>query len=285
MSKLIVLKGLPASGKSTYAKELVAQGYKRVNKDELRLLIDDGKWSRENEKAIKNLETLMVNNLLANGFNVVVDDTNFAYEEHWKYCSENFGGGDFEVKFFDVPLMECIERDSKRGEKSVGSKVIHRMYEQYLKPKLVEYNPHLPDCYIFDIDGTLAKMDGRSPYDYTKVWTDKANRDIANMFRLLHLVKTASGLTNNKMFALSGREDSCMEQTKLWANHNDIRWDKLFMRKTGDNRDDAIIKKEIYEAEIKGKYNVLMVFDDRNRVVDMWRSLGITCCQVDYGFF
>ena len=50
MSKLLILKGLPASGKSTYAKELVSKGWKRVNKDDLRSMIDGGKWSKKNEE-------------------------------------------------------------------------------------------------------------------------------------------------------------------------------------------------------------------------------------------
>lgn len=45
------------------------------------------------------------------------------------------------------------------------------------------------------------------------------------------------------------------------------------------------MKKEIYEKYIKGKYNVMGVFDDRDRVVEMWRSIGLTCFQVDYGKF
>lgn len=41
------------------------------------------------------------------------------------------------------------------------------------------------------------------------------------------------------------------------------------MRKTGDSRKDFLIKKEIYENELKDKYNILAIFDDRQQVVDM----------------
>ena len=57
------------------------------------------------------------------------------------------------------------------------------------------------------------------------------------------------------------------------------------MRSTEDNRKDAVVKREIYDNWIKDKYNVLAVFDDRNQCVDMWRGLGLTCLQVDYGNF
>jgi hypothetical protein len=57
------------------------------------------------------------------------------------------------------------------------------------------------------------------------------------------------------------------------------------MRRSGDNRCDSIVKEEIYREHIEGKYNVLAVFDDRDRVVDMWRRLGLLCLQVYYGDF
>lgn len=275
--KLLVLKGLPASGKSTYAKELVADGWKRVNKDELRAMIDNSRWSKENEKHIKHVEALLVNNYLSCGYNVVVDDTNFAYEDYWKTTCQSFYL-DFEVKFFDIPLMECIERDSKRGEKSVGSKVIMRMYEQYLKPEAPVWDINKQNCYIFDIDGTLAKMNGRSPYDYSKVHTDIPNHQITMINRIL-------ANTGLPIIIVSGRTDDCETETRDWLINNNVIFDKLLMRKKGDVRNDAIVKREIYENELKDKYNILAVFDDRDRVVAMWRSLGLTCLQVDYGTF
>ena len=57
------------------------------------------------------------------------------------------------------------------------------------------------------------------------------------------------------------------------------------MRKAGDQRSDAIVKREIYEQQIRGKFNVHCVFDDRQSVVDLWRSLGLSCFQVADGDF
>lgn len=277
MNKLLILKGLPASGKSTYAKELVAKGWKRVNKDDLRAMIDDSKWSKQNEEVIQKLEQEIIARLLINDYNVVVDDTNFGWEAKWEAFAKSYVV-DFEIKFFDVPLMECIERDSKRGDKSVGAKVIQRMYDKYLKPEPPKWSEEKLNCYIFDIDGTLAKMNGRSPYDMTKISTDIPNHNITMIARII----SKSGLP---IIIVSGREDSCRDETEDWLINNNIPFNELFMRKTGDNRNDAIIKREIYDLELKDKYNILAVFDDRNRVVDMWRSLGITCLQVDYGNF
>lgn len=278
MVKLIIMKGLPASGKSTEAFRLVKEeGYKRVNKDDLRAMIDASKWSKKNEELVKSLEYGMVITFLDEGFNVVVDDTNFAYIDFWEELA-NKKNIESEVKFFDTPLLECIMRDAKRGEKAVGEKVIMRMYEQYLRPEHVEDNLDLEDCYIFDIDGTLAKMNGRSPYDYTKVHTDIENRDIVFIQKVLQ----QKGI---KMIIMSGRESGCRKETEQWLKDNEINYDGLFMRAEGDMRDDRIVKRELYEEHVKDLYNVLAVFDDRNRVVEMWRSLGLTCLQVDYGNF
>lgn len=279
-NKLLVLKGLPASGKSTEAFRLVKEeGYKRVNKDDLRAMIDGGKWSKQKEEEIRFAEYSLVRGMLQMGHNVVVDDTNFAWEKVWETIA-NDEKADFEIKFFDVPVMECIERDSKRGDKSVGAEVIMRMYNQYLKPKPVPYNKDLPQAFIFDIDGTLAHMKGRSPYEWNKVDEDAVNEPIANIFDALK--QSEEGY---KMLVVSGRDGVCKQETIDWLHENNITYDFIFMRAEGDSRKDTIIKQEIYENNIKDKYNVVAVFDDRNSVVDMWRSLGLTCCQVDYGFF
>jgi len=274
--KLMMLKGLQASGKSTFAKELVAEGWKRVNKDDLRAMIDNSKWTRGNEKAIREAQKVLATIYLQKGYNVVVDDTNFAYEDYWKEFAEN-NGAEFELKFFNTPLLECIERDANRGDKTVGAKVILETYNRYLKPSLVAKNTELRDCYIFDIDGTLAKMNGRSPYDYSKVLTDLPNRDVVNLAKHLY--------DSTYIIIVSGRDGSCSYETQKWLYDNGITYENIYMRPAGDSRSDTIIKTEIYENEIKGKYNVLGVFDDRDRVVQTWRSLGLTCFQVDYGNF
>ncbi len=276
-NKLLILTGLPASGKSTHAKELVSSGWKRVNKDDLRLLVDGGKWSRENEEIIRSTEIDLVQKFLKLGYNVVCDNTNFAYVDFWKQFANDMDV-DFEVKFFDVPLMECIERDSKRGDKSVGTKVIMGMYERYLKPKRPLTMRDKPSAYMFDMDGTLALMQKRSPFEWHKVGEDKCNEDVARMLRILNN-------TSNKIIICSGRDEVCRNETKEWLKKHNLKYDELLMRKSDDSRKDYIVKKELYENNIKGKYNILGVFDDRLQVVHLWRELGLTCFQVDWGNF
>lgn len=132
---------------------------------------------------------------------------------------------------------------------------------------------------ICDIDGTLAHMQGRDPYDYDKVDTDVVDKTIKNILRVFY------GNGNYAILIVSGREDACKHETVGWLSKNYVMYDELFMRKHGDYRPDEVIKKEIYDKHIKDKYDVEFVLDDRNKVVKMWREIGLKCLQVAEGDF
>lgn len=283
MPKIIILQGLPASGKSTWAKEQVEKGQgkiKRVNKDDLREMIDCGQWSRENERFVLSVRDFVVRNALVAGLDVIVDDTNFA-EEHinrMKSIAEDIEA-EVEVKFFECDVHECIKRDSQRV-KSVGKKVIMGMYDKYLKAKdyqKPEYNPKLPTAIIVDIDGTLAKMCDRSPFEYAKAIDDDVHDHIADIVRKYY--------GKVSVIILSGRDEECEQVTRDWLSKNGILFDHLYMRPRGNNEKDAIIKQRIYDNEIKERYNVHFILDDRDQVVEMWRANGLPCLQVAEGNF
>ena len=120
--KLLMLKGLPASGKSTYARKLTQSGYVRVNKDDLRQMLNDGKWSSINEKRILHFRDRIIGRSLDDGCSVVIDDTNFApqHESRLKELAK-LHNATFDTKFFDTPVEECIRRDNKRAN-GVGAK-------------------------------------------------------------------------------------------------------------------------------------------------------------------
>ena len=84
---------------------------------------------------------------------------------------------------------------------------------------------------------------------------------------------------------VSGRMDTYRPQTEAWLVKHKVPYTALFMRPAGDMRKDVLIKQEIYEREIKGKYNVLFVLDDRQQVVYGWRALGLTVFQTAPGDF
>ena len=135
MQEIILLKGLPASGKSTWAKDFVEHHveYVRVNKDDLREMLNIRKFSRRGEKVVLKLEREIGMAALSLGKSLIVDDTNFnpIHAEFWSGIAST---NDLEYSeiTFDTPLEECIERDSKRV-KSVGNDAIIGMYKKYIK--------------------------------------------------------------------------------------------------------------------------------------------------------
>lgn len=136
-----------------------------------------------------------------------------------------------------------------------------------------------PKAIICDIDGTLAYMGQRKPYDFENVDQDEVKHATAESVRVFYNA-------GYWIILFSGREDSSKGKTAAWLKRNDIPYHELHMRKTRDLRKDALVKKELYETHVADKYNVLLVLDDRDQVVKMWREeLNLPCFQVDYGNF
>lgn len=279
MKKVYILKGLPASGKSTWAKNMVKKNpgcYKRINKDDLRAMLDGGRWSRDNEKMILHIRDMIILESLKSGKHVIVDDTNLHKKHQDRIESLVKGQASVEVVEFDVSVDECIERDLKRSN-SVGEKVIRDMYEQYIKKdNLIMQDDTLPKAYIFDIDGTLAIKGERSPYDWSRVGEDLLNIPVYKCLQSLEYTY--------HIIICTGRDGICEKETKQWLHNNNIHFDDFYMRPEGNNEKDYVIKERMLEEIVK-KYYVVGVFDDRKQVVDMWRSKGLTCFQVaDHNF-
>lgn len=131
---------------------------------------------------------------------------------------------------------------------------------------------------IVDIDGTLAHMNGRGPYDYDLVHTDLVDESVRYVVNQM--------FPTNTIIVLSGRSDDCLDVTEAWLRENDVRYDEIYMRKTGDYRPDWIVKNELFQAHIAGRFRIRFVLDDRNQVVDLWRrKLGLPTWQVADGDF
>ena len=280
IKRLIVMRGLPASGKSTAAKEACDQfAYKRINFDLLREMLDFGQWSKKNEKFLHKAAKAIAKLAFDDGKTVVMDNTNLSSNQtslNESISTEN--KVPIDVKDFTwVPVQECIDRDARRGDKSVGSKVILDMYNSHIRSnEFVPYNPGLSDCIIVDLDGTLAENNsGRNPYGGDDVYQD----DVRN--HVLIAVK-AYFHEGYKVFFMSGREDcgKCRSETIRWLADKcgfDFRFDDfvLAMRRSGDSRKDSIVKRELYEALVKDKYNVTAIFDDRQQVVELYDQIGL----------
>lgn len=298
MPKITLTRGLPASGKTTWAKAQQERdpNLVRVNKDDLRALLHLGKWSRENEKQVLRVRDQIVIDALDRGRNVVVDDTN----GHPKHAAQMTAIARLplfkdrpitvEVKEFDVDVEECVRRDLQRPN-SVGERVIRRMHRQFFGGDDLKgrdryrggYDDHtgdLPNVVIADLDGTLAILGDRSPYDGQACACDTLNRPV------LEAVYGLATQADAEVFIFSGRNGESEPETRAWLEENGVQFNRLVMRQPGDQRKDAVVKREMYDEHVAGHYECVGVFDDRDQVVDLWRKdLRLPCFQVYYGDF
>jgi predicted kinase len=310
MTELLILRGLPASGKSTYAKWWVEQDRKnraRVNRDLFRQMLDDGVYIKGiTEGRVIDAEHGAIARLLQKGVSVVVDDTNLpkrtvrdlariaaklstpGQQISWSVADEALS----------TPLEECIKRDAARLHQ-VGQEVIIDMHARYIangsafelidpdslwggnNPSVRPYHPPVGGvvAFIVDVDGTVAHRGTRNPFDETRVNEDSPNWPVINMVRMLSMDMNA------KVIFCSGRTRGCFDATAEWLQKYFGNYHDLLMRESGDTRKDSIVKAEIFDKFIRDYYNVEYVFDDRNQVVEMWRSLGLTVMQVAEGNF
>ncbi|GAB1642788.1 AAA family ATPase [Krasilnikovia sp. MM14-A1259] len=298
MTRLLITRGLPASGKTTFARKLQPRVV-RVNRDDLRRMLHGARlFTQTAEAQVTHAQRAAVEALLRARADVVVDDTNLRAKtvREWAELAARFDAT-FEVHdFTDVPLDECIRRDAERDEQDrVGEDAIRRMHQRYLAGRNlplampfvprggpgVVYEPDdtLPPVVLVDIDGTVALMDGRSPYDWSRVGEDVPHAAVIAAVRAMH----AAG---NAIVFCSGRDAVCRAETEAWLElYVGVPYEALFMRPEGDSRKDSIVKREIFDSEIRDRWRVVGVFDDRRQVVRMWRELGLTVFQVAEGDF
>lgn len=285
--QVIITKGLPASGKTTYALNWVMTDEARrvrIEKDTIRKdtsLFRDGVYNhaRGDESIVIKTRDEKIHQALTNGKSVICSDTNLV-QKHIVRISNIAKKYDAEViikEFLDVPLKELIERDAKRSD-SVGEQVIRQMFHHHVKtmPTFLKNKPNLEPVVVCDLDGTLTLgPKNRSPYDWAKVGQDDINLGVAHLLDGVRVINYA------KVFIFSGRDGICRPETEEWLERHNIEYDLLEMRPAGDSRSDEIIKSEMIEKHIKDKYNVVVWFDDRVRIATMLRDVyGINVAQI-----
>lgn len=290
--KLTILIGLPASKKSTYALSHRDDKTVIVNRDTIRLSQYGVYWHKDmNENLITKFERQQMIAAFENGFSVISDNTNLnaSNVQRLVHLASQFKA-EVEYVYFEVPPSTCIEYDKNR-DKRVGEAVINRMakranidangniprfdiYYHEIKPYVNDAS--LPDCIVVDLDGTVARHVDRSPYDYSKVYTDEVIEPVWNIVKAVE----DSGV---EIVFLSGRNEECRDETARWLREKLGRDESqpLFMRpRTNPNGPDFIIKDELLEQYVVPNYNILAVVDDRRQVVTTWETKGLTVLDV-----
>jgi predicted kinase len=303
MPSIYCMRGLPGSGKTTVAKDLAdICNAVRVSRDDIRqtLFNRSGVLNPQAEKEISSMEHHLAEDALDNGYSVIVDNLNLRtkYLQAWYDLAQKKGVG-FHVEDVHTGVDICVYRNKIRAERDepfVPEDVVREMAKKFYRggkypeftprePKVDLYHnsPDLPWVTLVDIDGTMADMGDRNPYDESTVSQDTPHKHIVRLV-------SAKILKGDFIVFISGRTDGCYDDTYAWLRKHlpggyDMRW-SLFMRKRGDSRNDAIVKKEIFDQHIRDRFHVEFILDDRDQVVKMWRhELGLPVLQVAEGNF
>lgn len=310
--KCVITVGVSASGKSTWANTQCNQEYNwiKIERDDIREFILATRfqhphnyfkildnlwkhWQFKNEKFVDEEIEVNIKRVVNGKFNIVFADTNLNIDRRnqlQKKMEEL--GYEVEIKVFglDLSLDELWKFNTYRKNvllQSVINKQYYRFREEFPKYQLKDVSDK-QKCIIFDIDGTLATMHNRSPYEWNKVGNDLPNME------LFYAMKSYYE-QGYMIIIMSGRDSVCRNETIEWLEkiiYNDstmeidiggelyfIDYD-LHMRKENDMRKDSIIKSELFFEHVDGNYNVVGVFDDRPSIVRMWQELGLKTYSV-----
>jgi len=290
MSKLIVLVGPPGSGKSTAAARLIEDlDAVRINQDE------QGKEG--------HLKLFM--QALDDKRNIVVDRMNFSKKQRLVYTTPAIAHDyNIEMQVFHAPYDVCMERCKNRvghptiTDTETAKKAISFFFRNYERVEDSEANnverlgweDASLKAVVVDIDGTMANVNHRLHYvrGSNKNWKEFFGRmrfdDVNEWCR--KIVNSLAG--QHPIVFATGRPSDYKEETIEWLKKYELfsyPITHLFMRHKGDHRKDDIAKEIILEFEILPRYGILVVIDDRQQVVDMWRRHGHVVLQCDKGDF
>lgn len=299
---LTLTRGLPASGKTTFALaqlEAAEPGaLSRVNRDSLRrMLHGQARYGHVTEQQVTAAARSTIRELLTARVDVICDDTNLRARHLRTLAGIGWAAGAEVVvrDFTDVTPDECVRRDAARGpDARVGEQVIRDMHARYLAGHTLPLpvperpdtaagewytpDPRLPAAVMVDIDGTVALHGDRSPYDTSRYHEDTPNQAVIASVRCMTLA-------GYRPVFCSGRDEEHRAVTQEWLDRHVALPGPLFMRPAGDRRRDDVVKLELFDTHIRHTYRVVCAYDDRDRVVAAWRSIGLTVMQVAPGDF
>lgn len=304
MSKMYIMKGLPASGKSTIAQGMIIDhgNTVRINKDLLRKMLHFNKFTGKNEGLTRDAARALAKAFLTNNINVIIDDTNLneGTMQSWKDFAKELDVTHEVVDLTDVPVEECVLRDTDRQE-SVGGVVIKNMA---LKAGLKTFAQK--SVVLCDIDGTIAdtthrlhyvnkeahdkwveamKPEDRPTEEWKKDWKgffsememDPVRKDIQAMLIALY----NEGYT---IIFMSARPENYREATLRWLQAHFLTFAyTLIMRREGDKRPDTEAKKDMLEQHFPDKGVIHTIFDDRPSVIRLWKEMGLNVVDVGKG--
>ena len=295
--KLILTRGIQGSGKTTWARQWIAEDPKnrvRINNDDIRNMLGNY-WVVEREPLVSEMKQYLTQAAMDRGYDIVIDNMNLNPKEvkFWEKVvelnNEDPDGYKYEIEFKDffIPLEECIRRDAMRPN-PIGEKVIRetwKRYKHFIQTSEVEkYVDNLrkytgkPKCIVIDMDSTMCFNTTKRPWfgegAAEGMINDVPNTGMCDIVRQLqeqYLVVVATG-----------RDTTQAEVTKEWLSRQGINVDEFYFRTNKDFRKGVVVKKEQIEAILE-KYDIVAIFDDCEPIVDMYREMGLTVLQPNKG--
>jgi hypothetical protein len=248
----------------------------RLNRDDLRAMCFNSKWSGPREKFIIAAEKALAKLAIDMNYNAVIDDTNLSKDIWTNWAKEN-GVLYVANDLTGVSIAECIARDSRRTIGRVGPGVIYRLAAQ---GGLLPWSGR--PIVICDIDGTIADLNHRlhyiqsEPRDYEAFFSQQTFD--TPIEEVIGHVKFLS--ETHDIVMVSGRPDNYSHLTVLWLKtFFPVNYVGLLMRRAGDHRPDDMIKQEI--LALLPKERIVNVVDDRPNVCAMWERNGLSVTRVN----
>lgn len=303
--KIIIARGIPGSGKSTWARAWVGESPEtriRINNDDIRNMLGDY-WVPSREDLVSFIKHKSAVAAMGHGYDIVVDNMNLNPKEinFWETIvnSHNkdtervdlgFTKYKYEIEFKDffIPVEECIKRDAMRpnpiGEKTIRE--IWKKYRHFIQTTAVEkyvnnmraFDLSKPNCVVIDMDSTMCFNMSKRPW-YGKGSTEMMLDDVpnVNMVKLLQIIHKYC-----PVIVCTGRDTSQKEVTKQWLAKYDIFPTKIYMRQANDFRKGVEIKEELIN-QILEEYNIIAIFEDSEPIVQKLRDMGLTVLQPNKG--
>lgn len=251
MARMIILRGIPGSGKSTWRDE---SGLSFVNMDTLRQ-----ECRGYSEREVRTIHDERILYFLDKGADFVIDNTHIKKHTYQKYLAwAGEAGYETSIKLFKPDLQTCIERNSQR-DTPVPLSVILRMAHDFGYDLRTffriesDHNDRIP-AIIVDLDSAFC--DSASVASITQKFYDST---------LILLV--------------SGREETYRAQTETWLAEHQVNYDWLLMRPFYDKSDDDLVKKTLFNTYVAPYCRVLFCVHDHPDTCHTWRALGLTCFE------
>lgn len=288
--KTIYCKGLPNSGKTTWAKEFihnqnaVKERWVNSNRKELaRYFFFEDKnllpWQESFLWQVESYLTIIKRNYDVSTINTENNLTLDKSKNPNIIINDQFLQTHPEVLYSRNDMRSDMDKVTRDQLESSFKETLERPDHVdwfFNKNETTQYRPYDKGhpSVIFDLDGTLVKLTShRGPFDEKKALSDKIHNQVFETLK-------AHDEAGHGIFIVTGREESSREVTEKWLKKNKVPYWDLFMKPTGSKKSDGETKLDILFKQINKDYAIIAVYEDRTPVVRAWRSVGLTCYQV-----